>query len=273
MGVHEIAASGFGGAAEIYDKARPSYPLAVVKYFVDNLDIGPGHRVLDLAAGTGIFTGLIANSGATLIACEPVAGMREVLRNKYPEIPTAAGVAENLPFADGSLHAVTILQALHWFDGQRATLELHRVLRSRGRVGFGWNARDRSIEWVDLVWAIMDRVEKKAPWRNHREDQTGTTAVSQFGDPHGWTAGRAGVFVQGFSEVRYTRFFHEQQTTPQGVIDRVASVSHVQILPEPERQRVLDEVRDIVTNHPQTAGQNVLNLGYWTDCYWTERLE
>ena len=38
-----------------------------------------------------------------------------------------------------------------------------------GGVGLIWNARDRGVPWVDAIWAIMDRVEKRAPWRDHDE--------------------------------------------------------------------------------------------------------
>lgn len=268
--MHEVAIAGFGGSADVYDRSRPTYPPDAVAHFVDVLGIGPGRRVCDLAAGTGIFTRLIADRGATLVACEPVAGMRTELRRHLPDLPVAAGTAEHLPFATGSLHAVTIMQALHWFDGPAATAELHRVLPPGGRVGFAWNARDRSVDWIDRVWAVMDRVEKRAPWRVH--DSAPSETGEPVDDPNGWTQGRAGAFTTGFSPVTYRRFFHEQPVTPERVVERVAGVSHVQVLPEPDRRAVLDEVRDIVSTHPDTAGQTSLALPYRVDCYWTERL-
>lgn len=267
--VHEVAVAGFGDSADVYDRSRPTYPPEVVEFFVSTLRIGTGRRVCDLAAGTGIFTRLIADRGADLVACEPVEGMRAQLRRHLPTVAALAGAAEHLPFVAGSLDAVTIMQALHWFDGPAASAELHRVLRPGGRVGFAWNARDRSIEWVDAVWSVMDRVERRAPWRMHDGPSAGG---EQFGDPNGWTEGRAGAFTEGFSPVSYHRFFHEQIVTPELVIDRVAGVSHVQILPETARHRVLAEVRAIVAEHPQCAGRTSLALPYRVDCYWTERL-
>lgn len=269
MSVHEVAEAGFGGAAEVYDRSRPSYPPDAVAYLVAMLGIGPGRRVCDLAAGTGIFTRLVAAEGADLVACEPIAGMRARLRASVASVPVVAGTAERLPFAPASLDAVTIMQALHWFDGPAATRELHRVLRPAGRVGFAWNARDRSVDWVDRVWAVMDRVEKRAPWRDH--DDAGERGAEQFGDPNGWTRGRAGTFAAGFAPIRYQAFHHEQPVTPAGVVERVLGVSHVQVLPAVERAAVLDEVADIVAHHPDTAGRQRLALPYRVDCYWTER--
>jgi len=37
------------------------------------------------------------------------------------------------------------------------------------RIGLVWNARDRSVDRVDEVWSIMDRVEQHAPWREHEQ--------------------------------------------------------------------------------------------------------
>ncbi|MGO9749983.1 MAG: methyltransferase domain-containing protein [Solirubrobacteraceae bacterium] len=44
------------------------------------------------------------------------------------------GVAEEIPLADGSVDAAAVGQAFHWFDGDRALAEIHRVTRPRGRL-------------------------------------------------------------------------------------------------------------------------------------------
>src|SRR5687768_1642879 len=124
MPVHEVAQRGFDAGADAYERARPSYPAEAVAWFVDNLRISDGARVCDLAAGTGKFTRLITPSGADIIAVEPVEGMSRHLRSAQPEVPVVAGTAEALPFADGSLDAVTVAQAFHWFDEDRAFAEL-----------------------------------------------------------------------------------------------------------------------------------------------------
>ena len=56
--VHEVAAAGFSDAGD-YEAARPSYPPDAVAWLIENLRIGPGRRVVDLAAGTGKLTRLL----------------------------------------------------------------------------------------------------------------------------------------------------------------------------------------------------------------------
>ena len=75
--------------------------------------------------------------------------MRDTFRANVPGVPMLSTTAEDLAFRAGSLDAVTVAQAFHWFDHDRAIADLARVLRVGGRVGLVWNARDRSVDWVD----------------------------------------------------------------------------------------------------------------------------
>jgi len=251
--VHPVAQAGFAEAGT-YERARPGYPPAAVSWLADHLRIGPGAVVVDLAAGTGKLTRLLVSTAATLVAVEPLEGMRILLAAQCPTVPVAAGTAEGLPLRTGSVDAVTVAQAFHWFDADAAFAELHRVLRPGGRVGLIWNARDRTVAWVDRVWAVMDRVERRAPWRDH--DRLGADDLGR----------RA-----GFGPLHRAAFHHGQPVTPEGVIDRFRSVSHVAVLPEPEREAVLAEVRDVLATHPQTSGQDELLIPYRVDCLWCER--
>jgi SAM-dependent methyltransferase len=255
MAVHDVAQRGFGSGAGAYDRARPSYPPEAVAWLTDALRLAPGTRCCDLAAGTGKLTALLAPSGADLVAVEPVEGMWQVLRRTVPSVAVVAGTAEMLPLAPGSLDAVTVAQAFHWFDADRAFTELARVVRPGGRVGLVWNARDRSVDWVDALWSIMDRVEKRAPWRDHER-----WADSALG-------GRA-----GFGPLHAAEFHHAQTLDVAGVVDRFASVSHVAVLPAPEQRAVLDEVRDVLAMHPATRGRERVDIPYRVDAYWCERV-
>ncbi|HEY3097206.1 MAG TPA: class I SAM-dependent methyltransferase [Acidimicrobiia bacterium] len=254
MAVHEVAEEGFGREAATYERVRPSYPADAVAWLADNLALGPGRTVVDVAAGTGKFTRLLVPLGATLLAAEPVEGMRQSFVSAVPGVPIVAAVAEALPIAGVSVDAVTVAQAFHWFDAGRTFGEFARVLRRGGRVGLIWNARDRSSDWVNEVWSIMDRVEKRAPWRDHEN----------------WRDSALGERA-GFGPIYTETFRHEQPITPEGVVERIASVSHVAVLPPAEHERVLDEVRAVLRHHPDTRGRDELRIPYRVDAYWCER--
>ncbi|MGZ8752782.1 MAG: class I SAM-dependent methyltransferase [Acidimicrobiia bacterium] len=253
MPVHDVAASGFDSQADSYERARPSYPPDAIDWLVEHLRIELGSTVVDLAAGTGKLTRLLEPRAANLIAIEPVTGMARVLRETLPSVPLASATAEALPFATGSLDAVTVAQAFHWFDADRAFAELRRALRPGGRVGLVWNARDRSVDWIDEVWSIMDRVEKRAPWREHEQWHE-----SALGDR------------PGFGPLHQATFHHEQLQSPDDVVTRVRSVSHVAVLPHGDQERVLDSVRTLLATHPETRGRASVAMPYRVDAYWCE---
>jgi demethylmenaquinone methyltransferase / 2-methoxy-6-polyprenyl-1,4-benzoquinol methylase len=101
------------------------------------LELKPGQRVLDLAAGTGVSTRELARSGAMAIACDFSLGMLRAGKQRRDRrgLPFVAGDALHLPFADGAFDAVTISFGLrNVADVSRALAELARVTRPGGKL-------------------------------------------------------------------------------------------------------------------------------------------
>jgi SAM-dependent methyltransferase len=264
--VHEIAARGFGAQAAAYDRSRPSYPADAVAWLAANLGIVPGRRVADLAAGTGKLTVLIAGLGADLIAIEPVAAMAERLRSTVPSVPLIAGVAEALPLATRSLDAVVVAQAFHWFDADAAMDELARVVRPGGRLGLVWNARDRTVGWVDQVWSVMDQIERHAPWRDHGDGAGGKDTALRRRE-RDLTGGDT-----GWSPWAEATFRHVHHSTHEQIVERMLSVSHIAALPPDAQHEVLARIRAILGTHPQTRDAATVSVPYRVDVMYSERL-
>ncbi len=97
------------------------------------LNLRPGMRVLDLAAGTGSSAIEYAKAGAEVIACDFSAGMIEEGRRRYPELTFVQGDAMNLEFADESFDVVTISYGLrNVADPAKALAEMLRVTKPDG---------------------------------------------------------------------------------------------------------------------------------------------
>ncbi|KAL9947522.1 hypothetical protein D7B24_000043 [Verticillium nonalfalfae] len=144
--LHPGAQSGFADASS-YDAHRPSYPAATVTAFLEKLGLAGqrGARVLDLAAGTGKLTEVLAarDEGFEIVGVEPHAGMRgELARKGLAGVEVRDGFAEEIPLGDGWGDGCVVAQAFHWFANERALREMHRVLKPRSSLGLIWNIED-----------------------------------------------------------------------------------------------------------------------------------
>src|SRR5438094_175858 len=134
--IHDWAAGGFTRGAADYEKARPDYPSAALEL----LGLAPGRTVVDVGAGTGKLTRQLVETGARVVAVEPLDAMRRLIPTDGVEI--LAGTAEALPLPTASADVATAAQAFHWFHAAEALGEMHRVLRPGGLVALLWNRRD-----------------------------------------------------------------------------------------------------------------------------------
>jgi demethylmenaquinone methyltransferase / 2-methoxy-6-polyprenyl-1,4-benzoquinol methylase len=135
---HEVAAM-FDQVAERYDRTNDVLSFGQDRRWrqavATTLDLRPGERVLDLAAGTGTSSEPFADGGAFTVPCDFSLGMLRVGRRRRPDLGFVAGDATRLPFADGSFDAVTISFGLrNVVDVDAALAELLRVTRSGGRL-------------------------------------------------------------------------------------------------------------------------------------------
>ncbi len=137
----------FGQEAQEYHRWRPSYPPEAVDWVVPT-----GARdVLDLGAGTGKLTALLARPGLQVQAAEPDLRMLAVLRRHLPNVKAHHAPAERLPIADDSLDAVLVADAWHWFPHTQAIAEVRRVLRTGGRLALIWNTPQLATGWTSQV--------------------------------------------------------------------------------------------------------------------------
>jgi ubiquinone/menaquinone biosynthesis C-methylase UbiE len=222
------------------------------------LRIVSGTRVADVAAGTGKFTELLVPTGASVIAIEPLEEMRGLLAASLPSVPVVAGIAERIPLRDASLDALTVAQAFHWFDAAAALDEFGRVLHPGGGVALVWYGVDRTEDWVDETWSVIDRIEPKAPWRDF-EQATATWDQSFLDCP--W-----------FTPLTIARFRYEQLLSRDDLVERVRSVSMVAALGDDAQRAALDEVRAVLDRYAERAGGGEFALPYRVATYWAERV-
>lgn len=137
-------ASSFGAIAADYDRLRPGpAPEAIGWLLPARCEVA-----VDLAAGTGLLSRVLAARVDRVVAIEPDERMAAVLRARSAGPVAVRAVGEALPLAAGRADAILVSSAWHWLDADRAIPELARVLRSGGRLGVLRTGVDTEIAWV-----------------------------------------------------------------------------------------------------------------------------
>jgi SAM-dependent methyltransferase len=229
LALHPLTA-GFAETAGVYERGRPEYAPAVVGAIAAELGIPAAGPVLDLAAGTGKLTRALLGVGLDVVAVEPQPQLRELLAASVGRERVREGLAEAIPLPDKSVTAVTVADAFHWFDHALALAEIGRVLRPGGGLAVlsavpDWNG----ASWAHEVGTLIAGMR---------------TAHPKFDGPPWQESVRS---AGGWSDPREIRVSTSQPTSPERMVDYIASMSWVASLPEDQRTETLAKVDAIVS--------------------------
>ena len=128
----------FSGKSNFYAASRPAYPAEAIEWLRNNTT---AQSVVDIGAGTGIFTELLLPHFRNVCAVEPNADMFSQFRQTLPEVTIYPATGENTELPSASVELITIAQAFHWLDEELFKNEAIRILRPGGQVAIIWNNR------------------------------------------------------------------------------------------------------------------------------------
>lgn len=226
----DVRARSFGTRAFDYAEHRPNYPADGVRWAL-GAATHPVREVLDLAAGTGKLTEGLLPLGLTVTAVEPDDGMRAELSRRFPALTALTGTAEEIPLPDGSVDAVLVGQAFHWFDPEPALTEIGRVLRPGGAVGALWNGEDKRVGWMA---GLLDAAK---------------TSVQD-----GYGVGFRLPAHPLFGPVEEAAFPHTHRRTADSVAETFGTHSRMLVIEQSERDTVMARIRDYLASRPETSG-------------------
>jgi len=232
----------FGNAASDYERGRPGWPDEVA-------EVGGLPRdahVLDLGAGTGKLTRVLARRFARVTAVEPSDEMRTLIA----DVEALPGSAEAIPLADGSVDGVFCADCFHWFDWPRALAEIERVLRPRGVLVLGFHDDGGDTD-PPFPKGASDA------FRHHRRP----------GVEAGGAIYKSGVWKAPFEETSFeplqeVLFEHDERLGRDDMISLALSQSVIAILPEDERLALAAELRSIIPD--VTYRVPIRDEIYWT---------
>lgn len=127
----------FDGVAGRYDLMNDLLSLGQVRQWraeaLRAVDPRPGHRILDLAAGTGTSSRDFADAGALVVPVDLSLGMVTEGKKRQPDLGFVNADGLQLPFADDTFDAVTISYGLRNVEDTAAALaEMRRVTAPGG---------------------------------------------------------------------------------------------------------------------------------------------
>ncbi len=130
-----------------YTSTRAADPR-IVQRILALLDLPLGSTILDVGAGTGNYSQVLAELGLQVHAIEPSLVMREQAKS-HPRLHWYAGSAEDLPFPDGHFDGVIMTLCIHHFsDWQRGLREAMRVSKRGPLVVLGFDIEFEYDFWL-----------------------------------------------------------------------------------------------------------------------------
>jgi len=126
----------FGNVAADYAKFRDAIPTILFEQLAERGVHFHGRRVVDLGAGTGIFSRSLQSQGARVdgVECSPelIRQAERIDQELGISIAYHPGTAERTELPDHDADIVTAVRAWHWFDRAKALHEIRRIIKPNG---------------------------------------------------------------------------------------------------------------------------------------------
>ena len=236
----------FGEVAELYDRHRPTYPPALIDDLVAEAGLDGSQAVLEVGAGTGKATVLVAERGIPVVAVEPSAEMASVARrsvDRYADVEIEQSDFEAWDPRGRRFPLVFSGQAWHWVTPEVGLAKARDVLLPHGILAPFWNR----VAWerAEIRQALIDAYAQAAP----DLARDGPMHPANVGDDAsaGWAVEIAAVDGLTGAEIRHYEWTLDYSAAEYAGM--LATTSDVRLMDAGQRELLLAAVAEAIGAH------------------------
>jgi SAM-dependent methyltransferase len=248
---HSLA---FGDVAEVYSRARPGYPDALVDDVLELCDFS-SPRVIEVGAGTGTATELFARHGLEILAIEPSAEMASIARSscrRYPQVSVVVSTFEDWTAEHGAFDLLISAQAWHWVPSAVRYPKAYSVLRPKGALALFWSRplweqSELSEPLAAIYQTRAPELYGRGPWFPGFAS-TGEGPDGNF-SPGSWPTGHQGTEIEAsglFGDVVERGYLWSLVHTADAYVDLLRTLPEHQALSEDRRDYLFAGIKETI---------------------------
>ena len=131
----------FNQTAEYYDQFRPSYPAEIINAYIKQANLKAGSKLLEIGAGSGKATALLANKGYQIVCVEPGKDLVDLGNRTFSgqSIQFVMSRFEQFSVVPNEYDSIFAAQSFHWVEQPSGYEKCAYALKEQGYLALIWN--------------------------------------------------------------------------------------------------------------------------------------
>lgn len=230
----------FDREAELYYRARPAPPPALLRAILEQGHLTAGNRVLEVGCGTGQATRPLAEHGLKVHALELGPALAERARKALADYPDVT--VETIAFEDyrseTPFDALVSVQAFHWLEPVAGLTQAASLLKSGGALLLAWHQdRPQDTAFERAVDPVYRRYEAPRELKRPTPNETPGRFTQQL------------TTSAEFAGLRVSRFPWQETYPKTRYLELLQTFSNVQAMAPDVRADFLREIAQAVETH------------------------
>jgi SAM-dependent methyltransferase len=171
----EQAGDAWGHRARDWACLFEHYATEAIHAIFEQVGVGDGAMLLDIACGSGLAVRLADARGARAAGIDAAAPLVDIARARTPGADLRTGTMFELPWADETFDAITSVNGI-WGGCDAALDEAHRTLKPGGRIGLSFWGDQKPLDLRDCFVAFA----RNSP-TDHLEGMKRTNGIARPG--------------------------------------------------------------------------------------------